>query len=138
MFDPDCLPVNQNLFHNQTQDLLSFFDIKGFRCAAKPLKEAFHCFSEAEKSALVNGRSLQALQLCMQSFFSLSQLRHPLAQLIELKKVFLISIQKPFDGLLNPCYFLAQHIFLPLGRIRLLNLLQPPLYFIADEFRAFE
>ncbi len=107
VFDPDCLPVNQNLFHNQTQDLLSFFDIKGFRCAAKPFKEAFHCFSDAEKSALVNGCSLQALQLCMQSFFSLSQLRHPLAQLIELKKVFLISIQKLFDGLLNPCYFLA-------------------------------
>ncbi|MHC1729801.1 MAG: reverse transcriptase domain-containing protein [Syntrophobacteraceae bacterium] len=138
VFDPDCLPVNQNLFHNQTQDLLSFFNIKSFRCAAKPFKEAFHCFSDAEKSALVNGCSLQALQLCMQSFFSLSQLRHPLAQLIELKKVFLISIQKLFDGLVNPCYFLAQHIFLPLGRIGLLNLLQPPLYFIADEVRVFE
>ena len=138
VFDPDCLPVNQNLFHNQTQDLLSFFDVKGFRCAAKPFKEAFHCFSDAEKSALVNGCSLKGLQLCMQSFYSLSQLRHPFTQLIELKKVFLISIQKLFDGLLNPCYFLAQHIFFPHGRIRLLNLLQPPLYFIADEIRVFK
>jgi hypothetical protein len=93
VFDPDCLPVNQNLFHDQTQDLLSFFDIKGLRRATQPFKEAFHCFSEAEKSALVNDRSLQTLQLCMQSFFSLSQLRHPLAQLVKLKKVFLIGIQ---------------------------------------------
>ena len=138
VFDPDCLPVNQNLFHNQTQDLLSFTDIQGFPCATKPFKEAFHRSSEPEKGALVNGRSLQALQFCMQSFFSLSQLRHPLAQFIELKKVFLIGIQQLFDGLLDTCYFLAQHLFLALGRVGLLNLLQPPLYFIADELGVFE
>ncbi|OIP90864.1 MAG: hypothetical protein AUK55_12195 [Syntrophobacteraceae bacterium CG2_30_61_12] len=65
MFDPDRLLVNQNLFHNQTQDLLSFSDIQSFRCPAKPFQEAFHGPGKPEKSALINGRGLQTLQFRM-------------------------------------------------------------------------
>jgi len=60
------------------------------------------------------------------------------AQFIELEKVFLIGIQKFFDGLLDTHYFLAQHFLFPSGRVGLPNLLQPPLYFITDQVGVFE
>ena len=137
MLDLYCFMVYQNLFHNQTYYLLSLFDVHCIRCLTQAPEKIFNTAGESEKRLLVKSGFIKALKLSPQRFLFLSQLRHPLAQLLQLKEIFLVGIQEFYNGFMGSGYLLGDCFFLLSGRIRMLNLLQPTLDFSMDQFRVF-
>jgi hypothetical protein len=130
--------VDENLFHQESKDLLAFSHIHRISAQAQLPAKSGQVFGELQVVCLVHRGHLQRLQLGLDGLYLLPQSRHAMAELWKRNETFLISSQQAFGALFQSSLLATQLFLTSAERIGIAGHLLTPRDFRLHQRRIFE
>jgi len=111
--DGDCFPAHEDLFHQQSHDLLLLGHVQRVCPRPQPCAEIGKRLDQPQILGLIADRRFQRLQFGLNGLVLLAKLRHSGAQLVQTHQAFLVGNQQAVHALRQPSMIPAQ-LLLPL------------------------
>jgi hypothetical protein len=108
--DRDCLPANEDLFHQQPQDLLPLGHVQCLAPRLQSCTEIGERLDQSQIFGLIAGGRFQRLQFSLNGLIVLAEFWHPATELLETRQTFLVGNQQAVHSLRQSCTIPAQLI----------------------------
>ena len=136
--DGDRFPAHEDLFHQQSQDLLPLGHVQRVCPRPQPCAEIGERLDQPQILGLIAGGRFQRLQFGLNGLVLLAKLRHSAAQLVQTHQAFLISNQQPVHALRQPSMIPAQLLLPLLQRIGIPGRFQPAVQLLLNDAGIFQ
>jgi hypothetical protein len=131
--DGDRFPAHEDLFHQQSQDLLSLGHVQRVCPRPQPGAKIGKRLDQPQIPGLIAFDRFQRLQFGLEGLVLLAKLRHSAAQLLQTHQTFLIGNQQPVHALRQPSTIPPQLLLPLLQRIGIPGRLQAPVQLLLND-----
>jgi hypothetical protein len=131
--DGDVVVAEEDLAHDEPEDLLALLDRERLGVGRKACAEGVERFGELEVGLGVVQLAVERFELGAECRFAPAQLRHPGAELFERDQLFLVAVDQPAQPALRAGEVALEAVAAVAGRMLGAERLEPPLDLCLDQ-----
>jgi hypothetical protein len=133
-----CVVADQNFFHQESDDALTFEDVKSFGRGTQARQERRKRLCQAQMGSTILRLRHDRLQFGMHRLLPLAQFWHPISQFVQRQEILPIRSQQTLHALAHPRQIALQALLTFLSRRGLLGNFQSALELFVDETRILQ